>query len=51
MTEHRFDRIERKLDCIERKLDLVVEVKTSIGWLKWIVGGAWAAIAGLFLSK
>lgn len=51
VNESRLDRLEEKVDRIEQKLDLAVQADASIGWLKWIVGGAWLAIAGVFATK
>lgn len=48
MDSKRLDRIEKKLDTIEEKLDAALRAEVSVGWLRWVVGGAWVAIAGLF---
>lgn len=46
----RLERIERKVDRIEAKLDVAVEARTSVSYLKWIMGATWLAIAGLFAT-
>lgn len=55
MDDARLIRIETKVDELHGKLDthlqLATKNDTSIGWLKWIVGGAWLAIAGMFAAK
>jgi hypothetical protein len=28
----------------------LARTKTSLFWLKWVIGGLWAAIAGLFVN-
>ena len=44
----RLDAQDDTLRDINTKLDHIGHVKTSITWLKWIVGGAWAGLLALF---
>lgn len=39
--------LEAKVDKVDTKLDLVIETKTAIGYLKWVIGAAWGAIAAM----
>ncbi len=48
--ENNLDRIDARLERMEEKLDRALSAQEAISWLKWIVGGAWLAIAGLFAT-
>lgn len=46
---HRLDRIEQKLDHVS---DAHQRIQTSMGWMRWSIGGAYAAIlTALGLNK
>ena len=51
----RMDRQDECLDRIEKSQthlnNLVVPTMNSIAWLKWIVGGTWAALLALFADS
>lgn len=44
-------RIDARLERLEEKLDHALQSREAVTWLKWALGGAWLAIAGLFASK
>ena len=44
----RLDAQDVALQAINAKLDRINGVQTSIKWIKWILGGAWAALLALF---
>lgn len=43
--------LEKRLDRIEAKLDRALVLENSFNWMKLMLSGAWAAIAGLFMTK
>ncbi len=51
LDAERLTHIENKLISIDNKLDAAIRAEVSVGWLKWIVGGTWAAIAGMLWTK
>lgn len=55
MDPQLLDQLNRRMDAqdeylqrIEIKLDKMNGVRSSLTWLKWIVGGAWVALLALF---
>ena len=48
LLTNRLDRQDTSLERIETKLEGITATKSGLSWLKWIVGGAWAAILALF---